>query len=388
VNGLPDAYREITMSLLVGVVDRMTVSIVDLPVVSKRSHGIGDVANRVRNVILKLETKDGLVGWGEASPWPVFTGSVEGTSAALDVYFRPLVIGQNPMHITAVMEATEATLVGHFEAKAALEMALYDLVGKAVGLPVSELLGGRCRSRIPLSISLANPDFAADLELAKRVYADGLRILKVKMGFSDHRFDLDRLQVLREELPSDMEIRVDYNQGMKPYEALKRLRDIEVFQPGFIEQPVPAKEWTTMTELTSKLDTPVMADESVFSPVDAIRAVERRIANCFSIKVMKSGGMRHGQEVATVANAGGIGCYGGDMFETGLAHLAGVHMIAATPNISLGCEFYQASYYLKQDLLTKPFPLENGEVVVPETPGLGIDVDSDRLKEFIVDSRG
>ena len=116
------------MSLLVGVVDRMTVSIVDLPVVSKRSHGIGDVANRVRNVILNLETKDGLVGWGEASPWPVFTGSVEGTSAALDVYFRPLVIGQNPMHITAVMEATEATLVGHFEAKAALEMALYDLV--------------------------------------------------------------------------------------------------------------------------------------------------------------------------------------------------------------------------------------------------------------------
>ena len=135
-----------------------------------------------------------------------------------------------------------------------------------------------------------------------------------------------------------------------------------------------------MAELTSKLDTPVLADESVFSPADAFRAVESRIANCFSIKVMKSGGMRRAQEVAVVASAGGIDCYSGDMFETGLAHLARVQMIAGSPNISLGCKFYQASYYPEQDLLVEPFPLSDGFVVVPETPGLGIDIDSDILK--------
>lgn len=372
----------------VGPIDRMTVSIVDLPVVSKRSHGSGDVANTVRNAILRLETKDGLVGWGEASPWPVFTGSAEGTAAALDVYFRPVVLGQNPTHITRLMAAADAALVGHAEAKAALEMALYDLVGKSAGLPVAELLGGRCRDRIPLSISLANPDFTADLELAQRVYADGLRTLKVKTGFADHAFDLKRLQGLRENLPEDVDIRVDYNQGLAPFDALRRLRDVEAFQPGFIEQPVPGKEWKAMADLTARLDTPVLADESVFSPNDALRAVESRIANGFSIKVMKSGGMRRGQEVAAVAEAGSLACYGGDMFETGLAHLAGTHMIAATPNISLGCEFYQAKYYLEQDLLAEPFPIENGAVVVPETPGLGIDVDPARLKGFTVESQG
>ena len=369
-------------------IDRMTVSIVDLPVVSKRSHGSGDVANTVRNAILRLETKDGLVGWGEASPWPVFTGSVEGTAAALDVYFRPVVLGQNPTHITRLMAAADAALVGHFEAKAALEMALYDLAGKAAGLPVAELLGGRCRDRIPLSISLANPDFTADLELAQRVYADGLRTLKVKTGFANHAFDLKRLQGLRENLPEDVDIRVDYNQGLAPFDALRRLRDVEAFQPGFIEQPVPGKEWRVMADLTARLETPVLADESVFSPNDALRAVESRIANGFSIKVMKSGGMRRGQEVAAVAEAGSLSCYGGDMFETGLAHLAGTHMIAASPNISLGCEFYQAKYYLEQDLLADPFPIENGAVIVPETPGLGIDVDPARLKEFTIESRG
>lgn len=365
-----------------GRIADLSVFKIEVPVVSKRSHGVGDVSGGMRNVILKLRTEDGLTGWGEASPWPVFTGTAEGNAAALDVHLRPLLIGADPSRINEIMAAADRIVVGHSEAKAALEMALYDILGKRVGLPVAELLGGRCRDDLPLSVSLADPDFAADIDLMQRIYADGVRIVKLKTGFADHAFDIMRLETLRADFPDDLRIRVDYNQGMVPYEALRRLRDVEAFAPDFIEQPVPAKEWQAMAHYTAMLDTPIMADESVFSVADAVRAVGARIADQFSVKIMKCGGMRRGQEIAAAAAGGGIACYGGDMFETGLTHLAGVHLVASTPNISLGCEFYQASYYVERDLLAAPFPVRDGKVVVPTAPGLGIDVDEGRLADF------
>ncbi|MCB2103052.1 MAG: cycloisomerase [Rhodobacterales bacterium] len=369
-------------------IDRMTVHQVSVPVVSVRSHGVGDVSSAMGNVVLRLETSDGLVGWGEASPWPVFTGTAEGNAAALHVHLRPLVMGADPRRVGEILHQADRVLVGHPEAKAALEMALMDIVGKAAGLPVAELLGGRCRDSVPLSVSLADPDWGADRALLDRITADGVRIVKLKTGFADHAFDLMRLEALRADGPDDLRVRVDYNQGMAPHEALRRLRDVEAFAPDFIEQPVPAKDWAAMAHLRAAIDTPLMADESVFTVADAVRAVEHRIADLFSIKVMKCGGMRNGQHIAAVAQAGGLACYGGDMFETGLAHLAGLHMVAATPNISLGCEFYQATYYVAKDLLAEPFPIQDGRVMVPTAPGLGLDVDTAALDGMTVSRQG
>ena len=111
-----------------------------------------------------------------------------------------------------------------------------------------------------------------------------------------------------------------------------------------------------------------------------------RMADLVSIKIMKHGGMLAGRKVSAICEAAGIACYGGDMFETGIAHLAGTHVIAATPNISLGCEFYQAKYFLERDLLAEPFPIENGRVIVPQTPGLGVRVDEERVRHYAVDT--
>lgn len=368
-------------------ISQVTVFHVRLPVRLPRKHGSGDVSQSVDNVILKLTTDSGIVGWGEAAPWTVFTGSAEGNAAALDVHFRPFLLGANPCRVQPLMRQAERSLVGHGDAKAALEMALFDILGKVCGLPVAELLGGRCRDEIPLSFSIANPDFAADVDLVQRLYGEGVRLFKIKTGFADHAFDLLRLERLRGLLPEDADLRIDYNQGLAPYEAIARLRDIEAFRPTFIEQPVPAEQFEAMAAITVALDTPIMADESVFTPAQALRAAENRIADIFSIKIMKSGGMLRAREAAAIAEAAGIAGYGGDMFESGLAHLAGAHMVAATPNISLGCEFYQASYYLEQDILAAPFPLRDGKVLVPRTPGLGIPVDEDRVRHFTVAAR-
>ena len=162
---------------------------------------------------------------------------------------------------------------------------------------------------------------------------------------------------------------------MAVHDDIRQLRDVEAFRPTFIEQPVPGDQRAALAAITRALDTPVLADESVFTPTDALYVAANRVADLVSIKIMKHGGMMAGRRVSAICEAAGIACYGGDMFETGIAHLAGTHVIAATPNISLGCEFYQAKYFLERDLLAEPFPIEKGRVVVPTAPGLGVHVD-------------
>lgn len=361
----------------------MDVHIVRVPTQAVHSHGIGDIS-AVTSVILELRTESGLTGWGEASPWPAFSGTAEANAAALHVHWRDFVVGADPLMIEAIMDRADRAVVNCSEAKAALEMALLDIVGKMTGLSVSELVGGRCRSEIPLSFSVANPDFGADLETVADLYRQGMRIFKMKTGFAEHAFDVMRLERLRSIYGSDIDIRIDYNQGMNAYEAIRRVKDIEQFNPTFIEQPVPRSNLEAMVEIARALDTPLLADESVFNPREALIATHMRLADLFSLKIMKSGGIRRALEIAAIARAAGIGVYGGCMFETGVAHLAGTHLMAVIPDLTLGCEFYMASYYLQEDILLSPFPVKEGKVVVPETPGLGIDVDPDRLARYRV----
>lgn len=352
-----------------------------LPVRARRDHGIGSVEGAVDVVVLRLTAEDGSVGYGEAAPWVVFTGSAEASYAALTRYIRPLVVGRRLGDHAAIMADAARAVAQCTEAKAALDTALFDLRGRLAGLPVWALLGGRAEGRIPLSVSIADPDFARDLRLMDRLRADGVRIIKLKAGFRDHAFDVMRLERLRADYP-EFDIRVDYNQGLHPDEAMARVRDVAGFAPSFIEQPVRADHRTLMARIRDRIDVPLLADESVFGPEDL--AAHPGIADGVSVKIMKSGGLSRAQSVARMAGAFGLSAYGGDMFETGLAHLAGAHMIAATPEITLGCEFYQARYFLVDDILATPFPVEDGAVVVPDAPGLGAAINPDALARHAV----
>ncbi|MDJ0824209.1 MAG: enolase C-terminal domain-like protein [Rhodobacter sp.] len=352
-----------------------------LPVVSRRDHGIGAVEGTCEIVVLRLTAEGGQNGWGEAAPWAVFTGSPEASYAALDRYIRPHVVGRRVGDRAAIL-ADAARAVAHCtEAKAALETALLDLTGRIAGLPVWALLGGKCRDTIPLSVSIANPDFDADIDLLRRIRDDGVRLIKLKTGFAGHAFDILRLERIARDFP-DFEVRVDFNQGLEPGDALARVRDIAAFSPAFIEQPVRSHHFGLMREIRSAIQVPLLADESVFGPEDMTRAVTEGIADGVSVKIMKAGGMGRARAVAQMAAAAGMTAYGGDMFESGLAHLAGAHMIAATPEITLGCEFYQAQYYLAEDILEAPFPSQGGKVTVPDGPGLGIRPDFDKLQHL------
>ncbi len=371
------------MSVLDQKIVAMDVWHAQLPVKTRRDHGIGTVSDNIDVVIVRLTCESGVHGFGEASPWSVFTGTAEGNFAALNRYIRPLVVGRSMRDVQLIMSEADHIVVHCGEAKAALETALLDLKGRLLEVPIYELLGGRVRESIPLSVSLANPDFEADVALVEQLQSDGVRLVKFKTGIKDHAFDVMRVERLREDYP-EFDIRVDYNQGLEPTDALRKLRDIECFDVTFIEQPVPATDYRIMQNLAAALDTPLLADETVFSAADMTRAIEDRLCNCVSVKIMKCGGLSQGKTIAAIAASAGMAAYGGDMFETGIAHLAGAHMIAATPNISLGCEFYQATYYLVEDLLQGDFPLSNGQVVLPTAAGLGMDVDLERLSHYSV----
>ncbi|MEM6762476.1 MAG: enolase C-terminal domain-like protein [Pseudomonadota bacterium] len=356
-----------------------------LPVASRRDHGIGRVEGAVEVVIVRLTAEGGEVGYGEASCWSVFTGTPEGAYAALDRYLRPLVVGARVADISGVMAAAERAVAFATDAKAALETALLDLAGRVAGVPVWALLGGKCRDEIALSVSLANPDFDEDLALCERLEADGIGIVKLKAGFRDHGFDMMRLDALANRFPA-FDVRVDFNQGLDPAEAMARVCDVDSTGPSFIEQPVRAPQYGLMRRLREATTAPLLADESVFGPEDLNRAIGEGICDGISIKIMKSGGLRRALAMAEQAKAAGLCAYGGDMFETGLAHLAGAHMIACAPGITLGCEFYQAKYYLVDDILAEPFPVDGGAVRVPGGHGLGIAPDEDKLAHYAIRS--
>ncbi len=365
-------------------IETIRVHIVDIPAKAVHSHGSGDVAG-INSVILEVLTDTGIIGWGEASPWPVFTGTAAGNAAALHTHLRPHLIGQDPVQVERLLNIADKVIVGHNEAKAALETALLDITGQISGLSITELVGGRQREKIPMSFSVANPDFDKDFDDIAALYEDGVRLFKLKTGFSEHSFDIMRLEKLRERFSDEVSLRIDYNQGLPAFDALRRIRDLEAFAPAFVEQPVKRHERAALVEITRAVDTPIMADESVFDPREALLGAEMRIANIFALKIMKSGGIRRALEVAAIARAAGIEVYGGCMFETGIAHAAGAHLMAAVPDLLLGCEFYMSTYYAREDILTDPFPVKNGMVCVPTAPGLGVRVDPEKLAKYRTD---
>lgn len=362
------------------VVDRIRLFFIESPIKMARLQGVGNVKGSVKRVLIELTASDGVVGWGEAAPWEVFTGTAEAAFAAIDVYLRPAILGKPVRRIRSLMMELDRILVGHAEAKVAIEMAMLDIVGKSAGLSVADLLGGRVRDTIPLSFSIADPDFAADLERMRAMVPAGNVIYKVKTGVKSHREDLAHLEAMRAEFGDTIDLRLDYNQALKPFGAIRVLRDVEAFAPTFIEQPVPRDNLAAMASFVAALDTPILADESCFDSRDLMEIVRLEAADAISVKLMKAGGLFKAQAIMAIADTAGLPGYGGTLWEGGIGLAAGTHLIAATPGISLGCEFYMPHHVLTEDVLEERVANRGGHVVVPEGPGLGICVSEQSIR--------
>jgi muconate cycloisomerase len=183
------------------------------------------------------------------------------------------------------------------------------------------------------------------------------------------------VRAIRELIGPAGDLRLDYNQSIRVDQAIRILRELERYQPTFIEQPTPRWDVENLAKIAAAIDTPIMADEAVFSPADAVRVVRQQAADLISIKLMKPGGLRRAQRVAAIAEAAGIPCYAGAMWESSVGIAAALHFMAATPNVRYGSDFYIPYFLMAHDIVREPPRFADGCVHVPHGPGLGVELD-------------
>jgi muconate cycloisomerase len=343
-------------------------------------HNFGGDGSWVGRPILLGVKAGGITGWGEVRPINPFVGETASAMfAALRDFYGPLVVGRDALHIEGILRACERHLPANPAALAVLDMALHDLVGKALGVPVHVLLGGACRSRIPLewSVGLADESAMAK-EAAHAVERYGVAYVCVKVGPAERMAaDVRALRAVRQAVGEGVFLGIDAN---TTYDVVSAVELVERANVGitYFEQPVPARSLREMRAVRERAGVSVMADESVYTACDARELIEAEAADVLGMKLYKCGGMRRSRDIAVVAEAGGLrvnaaGTANGSYIEA----IAGAHLTAALPNHAYGAEFMMGlpAVAIDEMITNRPVDLENGYCNIPEGPGLGFTID-------------
>jgi len=329
-------------------------------------------------LLVKVHDDAGRVGLGEASVTSVWSGETQGGARILiEEVLAPLLIGVDPHDSEWIGRRLDQAAYGNSFAKAALEMALLDLQGQALGLPLHKLLGGsrpgRADVRLKFVIGARDPDDAA--RLAFSMVEQGWTALKVKIGRHEHpRWDLARLEAVRTAVGPDVWLSVDANGGYTVAQALWIAPHLERLGVTLFEQPTRRGDHLAMAAVRRRSGVPIMADESLFTPQDALDLIRHEAADVFSVYPGKHGGVRPTQAIARLAEAAGIPCTIGSNLEREVATAAMAHVAAATPNIQ--CETFPGDLigplYFTESLTQPGLSYQADRLLVPQEPGLGV----------------
>jgi L-Ala-D/L-Glu epimerase len=335
------------------------------------------------SVLVRIRTRDGTEGWGEATPDPNVTGETwGGTTETLRRDLAPALIGRDARNREAALDALDTRVEGAPAAKAALDIALHDLVARAAGIPLWHLLGGRAREALQISRVISMGEPAAMAAAAERHVADGFRTVKVKVGdASNPLLDASRVEAVRQAVGAEIAIKVDANQGWRsPGNAIAAIRAMASSLPAYIEQPVVWWDMEGLAEVRRQTGAMIMIDEGCHGPRDMLRAVSLRATDLVNIKLMKSGGILNGLKLNAIAEAAGIPAQIGTMVESSVASAAGLH--AAIAMINVKTVEMGGPLMLAEDIANVRSWYGHDMVTVPDSPGLGITVDVDRVRQF------
>lgn len=327
-----------------------------------------ETVDRCEVVFVRLLTGGRAVGLGCGAPDPALTGeTAAGALQAVEEVARPLLVGQDPLRPALHLERLREPLAGRPAARAAVDLALHDLLGRTAGLPLWKLLGG-FRSSIPTSVTIGILAGDATVERARELVASGFRCLKVKGG-DDPSADADRMRRVREAVGEDVELRFDANQGYTVQEAVtfvERTRDVGI---ELLEQPTPAGEPALLGRVTEAVHLPVMADESILSLRDAYRLAHGDLVDMVNIKLQKVGGLAEGLRINAVARAAGLEAMVGCLDEPALGIAAGLALALAVPNVAYAD--LDGHLDLADDPTAGAVVLEDGLLRPTDLPGLG-----------------
>ncbi len=325
----------------------------------------------VEDIIVEIHTDTGNIGYGEAPPTGVITGDTKGAIVgALKEHIIKNIIGMDIENFEDIMLKLDKCVIKNSSAKAAVDIALYDLYGQLYNSPLYKLLGGYRKEIITdITISVNEPEEMAkdSIDAINR----GFKTLKIKVG-KDAARDIERMKAIRKAVGYDVKLRIDANQGWKPKEAVKALRKMEDegLDIEFVEQPVIAHDIDGLKYVTDNVSIPLLADESVFSPEDALTILQKRAADFINIKLMKTGGLHNALKICSIAEIYGVECMIGCMLEAKVSVNAAVHLAAAKSIIT--------KIDLDGPVLCSEDPVEGGSVfneskiTLNAEPGLGI----------------
>jgi muconate cycloisomerase len=337
-----------------------------------------EVLRRADTVLVRIETDDGAVGWGEAAPAPVHTGDTLESIVSAVHYLSVALRGRDPADISGAMTAMDGRMYGNHGAKAAIEIAQHDLVGRATGKPVHALLGTKKRSRIPLLGVIGGGDLDGDLRDAESKKSAGVTAYKIKVGIDTPENDAARTRQICKVLGDGMLISADANQGYSVDQALTYVRAVNGSGLDFFEQPVAGDELAGMAKVAAATDIAIGADEGIHSLDDIKRHHDSKAARGVSLKAIKLGGIgamtKAGELCDRLGMSVNISCKTG---ESSVACAAALHVASVIPNI--GWALTLTHLGLAEDVVRSPLPTGKGYAESPDRPGLGIDVDEDRV---------
>ncbi len=360
-------------------------TIVDVPTV--RRHKLSNTSVTAQSyVLVRVRLANGAEGIGEAATlggprWS--EESVEAMKANIDAYLAPAVLGLRADQFEAAGLRMDAAAKRNNAAKAAVETALFDAVGKTFGLPAAALLGGAVRDRVPVLWTLASGDPAQEVEEAGcKLDARLHRTFKVKVGAQDPAADMARMRHLARALEGRATLIVDANQAWDETVSARCLPQLAEMGVVLVEQPVPAWNVAGLARLRARPGTPpLLADECVFDAHDMLAVVHAAAADAVSLKLVKHAGLLGVKRVAAVAEAAGIGLYGGCLLESSVGAAAHLQVFSTLRELAWGCEHF-GPQILTGEYVTEPLRFEEFHVHLPTGPGIGVAVDEDRLRHY------
>ncbi|TCK95829.1 muconate cycloisomerase [Paraburkholderia sp. BL9I2N2] len=355
--------------------------LVDLPTI--RAHQLAMATMQQQTlVIVRLRSSDGIEGIGEATTIGGLSygdESPEGIKLTIDTYLAPAIVGQDATNINDAMLKLSKVARGNRFAKCAIETALLDAQGKRLGVPVSTLLGGAVRKTLPVLWTLASGDTQRDIDEAETLLAERRHnTFKLKIGRRSVRDDVAHVSKIKAALGERAKVTVDVNQAWNEADAALGIEALEAAGIDLVEQPTPREQRGALARLASRFIVPIMADEAVTGPEDALELVRGACADVFALKIAKSGGIYGMMRTAAIADAAGVSLYGGTMLEGSIGSIASAHGFAALPQLAWGTELF-GPLLLKDDIVTARPQYQDFDLHLPEGPGLGLHIDEDKL---------
>ncbi|CAE6794292.1 muconate/chloromuconate family cycloisomerase [Paraburkholderia haematera] len=366
-------------------IERIETSLVDLPTIRPHKLSVATMHGQTL-VLVKVFCSDGVIGIGEGTTiggMAYGPESPESMKLAIDAYLGPAAIGKDATRVQELMaHIGKLVKVNHFS-KSALETALLDAHGKRLGVPVTELLGGRRRDRLPVAWTLASGDTSKDIaEAEKMLELRRHKVFKLKIGAKELKTDIRHVAEIKRAIGDRGAVRVDVNMAWSETQASWAIPALADAGCELVEQPVASAG--ALARLRRSSPVALMADEILQGPESAFEIARNEGADVFAIKIEQSGGLFAAQRVASIADAAGIELYGGTMLEGAVSTIASAHLFASFANLPWGTELF-GPLLITEEILTTPLDYSDFQLTVPTGPGLGIELDEAKIRRFTRD---